>query len=219
MADKKTEVTPKNRLEVAEITEISLVKAGAVEDADYVVLQKEASEELPSEPVEKTAEQVLSEYLSGGLLTKEQAISICESFPDVLKEDTMEEEGTEDQMEAEGSEAESEAEKGCKTPVQKSTDDRLEALENRLEELIAKLAPATEVAPETPVEKETREPAPVSTLARTVQILNERKLAREVAPEARFASAVQKLNGKLEEVTTVVTDMKRRLARECGQDA
>lgn len=212
-------MSKKSRLIEAEVTEISLVKDGAVEDAEYEVLYKMADEEtldLP-DPAEELAKAVQLVVDSVEDLEVAQAESLLKSLSTLSKEDTMEEEGTEDKTEGDSEMGEDEPmkkkDKMCK-------EDRLDALEKSLAELLAKLNTEVPAEPEKPAEDLAKEESPLEEAER---LLKERELAKAKAEadatEARILAALAQGVGNLESAVSGMAEVKRQFARATGQDA
>lgn len=231
---KKPDKLKKYRIEEADVTEISLVPAGAVEDADYVVLHKEAPESeedspLEDDPAELLAKSVDAVVLGRESLTVEQAERLLEaamSVEGLQKEDMP---GGEMETEEEHTGKEDCMCKECKSKLKKSDSDRIAALEAGLQELLAKLSPDAPETPdetvETPAEELTKEndTEDEDPIARAARILEERTLAKAKSEadesQARLFAALERVSGRLESVANGVAETERQLARAKGQDA
>lgn len=221
----------KQRIEDADVTEISLVWKGAVEDADYVVLHKEdpdAAEDatVEDEPADLLAKSVDAVILNRESLTVEQAERLLEAAMSV--EGLQKEDPPEGEMETpeEHTGKEDCMCKECKAKLEKSDSDRLAALEAGFQELLAKLSPDTPETPEedveTPAEELTKEDDE-DPFVQAARILEERTLAKAKSQadesQARLFAALERVSGRLESVANGVAETERQLARAKGQDA
>lgn len=213
----------KSRLLEAEVTEISLVKDGAVEDAEYEVLYKMADEETSeADPAEELAKAVQLIVDSIDDLEVEQAESLLKSLSALSKEDTMEEEGTEDKAESEEDDEDMDKEESMEKKDKMCKEDRLDALEKSVAELLAKLNTQGPEAdkPEADAEELSKEESPLEEAER---LLKERELAKAKADadaiEARIMAALAQGVGTLESVSSGLAEAKRQFARAIGQDA
>lgn len=225
----------KNRLVEANVTEISFVPDGAVEDAEYMVLRKELDEsaddlkkedavldEVPVkdafdimlrrlDELEDADKQSLAEALGVQINSVDQ-----EPGSSTDSGDTQEAEASADPDEPGENEIEKEhTPEPSIADLQKKVDGILSVLE-KLDIKHTSDQPATE-----DLEKE--ELPEEDPIEAAVRILAEKEaLAKEQAASNstnKILEAVSKVADRLESVSDKFADSERRLARACGQDA
>lgn len=222
----------KNRLVEANVTEISFVPDGAVEDAEYMVLRKELDEgseelskeeDLLEEPQLKDAFDIMLRRLDE--LEGEDRQTLIEALGIEINNAEQVEAPADDappeEPEApEASTPKDEIEKEhTPEPTLADLQEKVDGILSALEKLDIK---HTSDQP-CPSELEKEEPAEEDPISAAVRIMEERKVAamQKSATDStdRLLQLISTTAEKLESVSNKFADTERRLARACGQDA